>query len=67
MMRRLIVRRRAELYAQAARDWYDEQVPGLGDQLIGELDVAVRKAQENPLYFQKVNLEIRRVLLRRFP
>jgi len=67
MSRQLVIRRKAELQAAKARDWYDAQFEGLGDRFIGELEAAIKKAHENPLHYQKIRLEIRRVLLRRFP
>ena len=67
MSRALIVRLRAERQAAAARDWYDERLEGLGREFIEELGSAILKAQQHPLHYQSVHLEIRRVLLRRFP
>ncbi len=67
MTRRLIVHPRVETQGGAACDWYDSQRVGLGDEFIDELDVAIEKAHNNPLLYQKAHSEIRRVLLRRFP
>jgi plasmid stabilization system protein ParE len=67
MNRALIVRRRAEIQARQARDWYESQLEGLGRRFVIELDHAVQKALENPLHYQTVHREIRRVLLRLFP
>ena len=67
MSHQLIVRRKAEGQAARARDWYDDQLEGLGDQFIAELENAIEKALEHPLQYQKIYLEIRRVLVRRFP
>jgi plasmid stabilization system protein ParE len=67
MTQSLLVRRRAELQAAKARDWYNEQLDGLGRQFIGEIDAAILKAYRHPLHYQVVHRDIRRVLLRRFP
>lgn len=67
MIRQLVVRRRAEKQAALARDWYDDQVDGLGDQFIGELEKAILKAHNNPFHYQLIHKKIQRVLLRRFP
>jgi plasmid stabilization system protein ParE len=67
MKRALVVRSRAESQATQARDWYESQLEGLGRGFVIELDHAIQKAHENPLHYQIVHREIRRVLLRRFP
>jgi len=67
MTRTLLVRRRAELHAATARDWYEQKRPGLGADFIEELGFAIEKAHENPLHYQTIILGLRRVLLRRFP
>jgi plasmid stabilization system protein ParE len=67
MTRALIVRRRAEAHAASARNWYNEQRPGLGDAFVEELGAAIERAHQNPLHYQMIYRDIRRVLLRRFP
>lgn len=67
MTRSLLVRRRAELQASKARDWYNEQLNDLGRQFIAELDAAMVKVHRHPLHYQVVHRDIRRALLRRFP
>ena len=67
MIRKLIVRQKAEQQASLARDWYDEQLDGLGNQFIGELETAILSAHRNPLHYQILHRKMRRVLLRRFP
>lgn len=67
MKRTVLVRRRAEVQARQARDWYESQLEGLGRRFLTELDHAIQKTHENPLHYQAVHREIRRVLLRRFP
>jgi plasmid stabilization system protein ParE len=67
MKHKLIVRRRAEVQAFHARDWYESQLDGLGHRFVDELDRAIQNAHQNPQHYQVVHREIRRVLLRRFP
>ncbi len=67
MTRKLVVRRKAELQAALARDWYDEQLEGLGNQFIGELENAIFKAHKNPFHYQTLHHKMRRVLRHRFP
>jgi plasmid stabilization system protein ParE len=58
---------RAEAEAADAAAWYDAEHPGLGLQYLLELDAAIERAAEDPLAYERVFLEARRVLLRRFP
>jgi len=67
MTQELIVRRRAEVQAYHARDWYDSQLDGLGHRFVEELDRAIQHTHQNPQQYQVVHRDIRRVLLRRFP
>ncbi len=61
------VRPEAERDLLAARDWYDRRRPGLGDEFLDEVTLALLQLERNPelprLYFQ----QFRRVRLRRFP
>jgi toxin ParE1/3/4 len=51
----------------AARDWYDQKRPQLGDEFLDEVAIAIQQLENAPeregLYFHN----FRRVLLRRFP
>jgi toxin ParE1/3/4 len=51
----------------AARDWYDQKRPQLGDEFLDEVAIAIRQLENAPererLYF----LNFRRELVRRFP
>jgi len=52
-----------------AAAWYEAHAPGLGEQLIGEILNATRRARENPELFRIVYRkgDIRRVITNRFP
>jgi toxin ParE1/3/4 len=49
--------------------WYEAHAPRLGEQLIEEILLAIRRAQDNPELFRIVHRggEIRRTLTNRFP
>jgi plasmid stabilization system protein ParE len=63
----LTVRPEAEADALEAFRWYNEQVPGLGQEFLGELDRVMASIQANPQIHGKVHREMRRALVRRFP
>jgi plasmid stabilization system protein ParE len=50
-----------------AYDWYESQVPGLGDHLLGEFEAACDRIAEHPLHYQLAIRGTRRVSLQRFP
>ena len=50
-----------------AVSWYDERAPGLGQDLIGEIDSIVGRLAANPRQFPLAYKDARRALLRRFP
>ena len=69
MSHRLIVRLDAESDIAEAALWYEEQVAGLGLELVSEVGLAVGRAVDAPLHFPLLRRrpEVRRVLTRRFP
>jgi toxin ParE1/3/4 len=69
MNRRLIVRPEAEADITDGAVWYDSREPGLGLQLISEVQTAIARALKSPESFLRVrrNPPVRRVLTRRFP
>lgn len=56
---------RAELID--AWSWYEEQRPGLGDELEACVEAAIGAAARSPAAHQGVCAEVRRVLVKRFP
>lgn len=56
---------RAELVD--AWSWYEEQRPGLGDELAACVEAAIAKAAREPEAYARVHDDVRRVLVRRFP
>jgi len=67
MKRLLFLRPEAERDLVAARHWYDQKRPGLGDEFLDAVALALleleTQAEINRLYYR----DFRRSLLRRFP
>lgn len=63
----LVVRPEAEADALEAFRWYNEQVPGLGQEFLAEIDHALESIHAHPEANRKVYREYRRGLMRRFP
>jgi toxin ParE1/3/4 len=63
----LFIEPEAEEDIVAARDWYELQRQGLGDDFELCLEAGLQIAEKKPKAFQKVYKSIRRVLIRRFP
>ncbi|MCA9551114.1 MAG: type II toxin-antitoxin system RelE/ParE family toxin [Myxococcales bacterium] len=67
-MRAVEFYREARLEIEEAVAWYDAQeVSGLGDRLLGEIETALHKARTLPEAFPVVDGRNRRVILKRFP
>lgn len=67
MTSRLVVRPQAEEELLGARDWYDGQRAGLGQEFVDDVREALDAVSTRPLTFPKVAGETRRAILRRFP
>lgn len=67
MARRLVVQPQSDLDIQAAAVWYEDQQAGLSARFLGELGLVFQRISENSLQFPRVDGEVRRALLRRFP
>jgi toxin ParE1/3/4 len=63
----LIIKPRAILMTKDAYAWYEKQKPGLGEELLEELDGLYSKLALHPEYFGKVKKSFRQVALKRFP
>ena len=63
----LILRPEAEADALEAYRWYGEQVAGLGDDFLVEVERALETIRANPEANRKLHREFRRALTRRFP
>jgi plasmid stabilization system protein ParE len=58
-------RARAELID--AQDWYENEVPGLGQRFRMAVDAVVQRMGATPQQFPVIYKNVRRALLRRFP
>jgi len=52
---------------EAAFDWYESELAGLGMEFLDELRTAYARIEENPLKYEIQKWDIRRALTRRFP
>lgn len=66
-MLRINVRPAALDELERAWIWYEEQRLGLGDEFRACVDAALAAAARDPLAYPRVEGELRRVLVRRFP
>ena|SRR5437016_2865673 len=67
MARRVVVQPQSDLDIQAAAVWYEDQQSGLGTRFLDELDLVFQRIAESPLQFPRLEGDVRRALLRRFP
>jgi plasmid stabilization system protein ParE len=63
----IFVQRDAEREVQEVFDYYEEKSEGLGFEFLRSLDAALQSVKRNPLSYQTIYKESRRVLLRKFP
>jgi plasmid stabilization system protein ParE len=63
----VVVRPEAHRDIVAARDWYDRQRPGLGDEFVAAADEFIGQIQLQPELYAAVLKGVRRGKLRRFP
>jgi plasmid stabilization system protein ParE len=50
-----------------AFEWYEAQRSGLGNAFIDEINATVRRIRRNPEAYARVERDIRRALVKRFP
>ena len=67
MTPRLVLRPQAEAELLDARDWYEDQRPGLGGDFAAEIDRTLSGILQEPLAYPRVQAEVRRALVGRFP
>ena len=67
MSNRLTIKPVAEGEIDEASRWYETNDPILRDQFVSDVGHALAAIQENPLQYQIVYRNVRRVMLRRFP
>ena len=60
-------RRRVQSDLAAAFDWYEEQSPGLGENLLSSVGSIFKSIEDFPEIFAFVHASVRRAVIRRFP
>src|SRR6056297_1755493 len=63
-MMQVAFRPEARLEVLAAREWYDQHVPGLGREFAHAVDRAIASIRQNRFAYDQVEVDCRRVLLR---
>lgn len=61
------VRGAAELDVAETMDWYNEQVPGLGEAFLEDFAQVLERLADSPLIYQVIYRDSRRAQLLRFP
>lgn len=67
MTRRFALRSRAEEDLAEAALWYEEQMPGLGRDFLGEAGLVFEQIAQFPESYPPRHRRFRRALIRRFP
>lgn len=67
MRYRLLIRPEAEADLREAFDWYEQRMPGLGDDFLMAVDTAIDSILANPFQHATIRRDARRALTRRFP
>lgn len=67
MSYKLIIQPEAEYDIQDAFEWYESKNPGLGSEFVRAVDACLSGIGRNPLGYQIIHKQVRRVLIRRFP
>jgi plasmid stabilization system protein ParE len=67
MTRPLLLRPEATAEIEEARQWYERQRPGLGDEFLSAVREALMAVEASPQRYPVVQRDIRRAMLRRFP
>jgi toxin ParE1/3/4 len=63
----LILQEEAIEDARSAYTWYEDQLPGLGEDFLAELDKVFEKLKQHPQHYSYVFDDFRDVHLNRFP
>jgi plasmid stabilization system protein ParE len=50
-----------------AREWYESQSPGLGEEFIAAMELQLKRLEQAPLLYAEVIPGVRRAFLPRFP
>jgi len=67
MSNRLVVRDRAVDELQVAFDWYENEVPGLGDEFLVTVDEFINHILSHPSQFKVSYRKFREIFIQKFP
>ena len=67
MIRSIAFRPEAEAEFIEAQAWYEERARGLGQEFVSCVAAVIEALRNEPEQFQRVDGEVRRALVRRFP
>jgi plasmid stabilization system protein ParE len=63
----VVFRPQAEAEFEEAQAWYEERLRGLGQEFVTSVQATINLVSRNPGQFQRIDGEVRRALVRRFP
>lgn len=63
----VVFRPQAEAELEEAQGWYEERTRGLGQEFVTCVQATIEVVRRNPERFPRVDGEVRRALVRRFP
>ena len=63
----VVFRPQAEAEFEEAQGWYEERTRGLGQEFVTCVQATIEVIRRNPDQLQRVDREVRRALVRRFP
>ena len=66
-MRDVIIRRLTKADIRDARQWYETQRRGLGDEFLASVEESIERLSSLPESFPVVHRDLRRALVKRFP
>jgi len=65
--KRIIIRPEAESDIEDAYQWYEEQRKGLGENFLLCIEEALARVSRNPQIYSAIYIDVRRILIHRFP
>jgi len=61
------VRKKAEKDIEEAFNWYENQLEGLGEKYLSELERCYARLEINPFAFSNITIDLKQLVLPRFP
>jgi len=63
----LSIRKKAQKDIENAYNWYEDQLSGLGERFLQELEDCYLRLERNPYAFANINNELRQIGVHKFP